>query len=106
MAGNPIENVSYNLDTFEKGASERNRFRDRFNEILVLQVTTIKEAMENKAREVLALGPAEIRRRLESRTHQDVRFSHSKRSGKLGFSVEHGSPAHQMQRSSKACPSL
>ena len=106
VAGNPIEYVSYNLDTFEQGASKRNRFRDRFNEVLVLQITTIKEAMENKVREVLALGPAEIRRRLESRTHQDVRFSQSKRSGKWGFSVEHGSPTPQMQRSSKACFSL
>ena len=63
--------------------------------------------MENKIREVLALGPAEIRRRLDSRAHQDVRFSHSVREdGVWGFSVEHSSPTPEMESLSKPCPSL
>lgn len=108
VTSEPIEYVSYCLGTFNmKKASERNQFRDRFNKILVLQVTNFKEAMENKIREVLALGPVEIRRRLESRAHQGVRFSHSVREdGVCGFSVEHSSPIHDMESSSKPCPSL
>ena len=90
-----------------KEASERNHFRDRLNKIMVLQATTFKEAMQNKIREVLALGPAEIRSRLESRAHQGVRFSHSVREdGVWGFSVEHGSPTHEMESPSKPYPSL
>lgn len=90
-----------------KEASERNQFRDRLNKILVLQVTTFKEAMENKVREVLALGPAEIRRRLESRAHQDVRFFHSVRHyGVREFSVPHSSPTHRMKSPSKPGSSL
>lgn len=105
--GEPIKYVSYCLGTFNmKEARERDQFRDRLNKILVLQVTTFKEAMESKVREVLALGPAEIKRRLESRAHQGVRFSHSVREdGVWGFSVEHSSPTQETKSLLKPDPS-
>ncbi len=106
--GEPIEYVSYCLGTFNmKETSGRNQIREMLNQIMVLQVTVFKESLQNKVREVLALGPAEIRRRLESRAHEGVRFLHSvTKDGVRGFSVEHTPPTHETKSSSKPCPSF
>ena len=59
--GHPIKYVSTFVREFDlKEADQRNMFRKRLNQIHVLHMTTTRIAMQNKIREVLALGPTEI----------------------------------------------
>ncbi|KAL9124467.1 MAG: hypothetical protein Q9175_008220 [Cornicularia normoerica] len=101
-AGEPIKYVSSYIDEFNlRKPDERNRFRDRLNEIHTLHVTIIKEAMQKTIREVLALEPTEIRRRLKSRTHKGVQFFRSVRNGIGGFGVESSAPTAGVKSPSK-----
>lgn len=85
----PLKYESYWLASFNlKEAGERNRFRERLNEIHVLHVTAFKKVVKEKLEEVLALGKREICRRLKERTHKGVRFLRTVRNDVWGFGVK------------------
>ena len=87
--GQPLKYESYWLASFNlKEAGERNRFRERLNEIHVLHVTVFKKAVKEKLEEVLALGKREIRRRLKERTHKGGRFLRTVRNDVWGIGVK------------------
>ena len=101
-AGEPVKFMSYYVRSFNmKEVDDRNAFRKRLNEIHVLNMTIIKEALQNKMSEILALDSTEIQQRLDSRTHKHVRFVRAERNGYSGFSVEQSSSTDQSKISNR-----
>ena len=88
-----VKYQSYLLKTFDlSNASDRNEFRRTVNQIHIYQINIIRHVKLERPQKLSALDAAELERRLESRTHKYIRFSHGQRENEWGLKVHDDTP--------------